>query len=172
MRVSNWVVHRDASHWPRYSNAELIPFVHRWKDNPLSSPLSYCPSHPSTILLQYPHRIHGSDPKARGQTATPRDMRLHRHPAPNHRAQHAHCHSKTTGISGHQAHRFHFISATPLQTQRQYFQPSHLEPPASSLNPWRLGSSCFYCRENLYPAKLPFCWFYKLRSARETPGLL
>lgn len=120
----------------------------------------------------YPHRIHGSDPKARGQTATPRDMRLHRHPAPNHRAQHAHCHSKTTGISGHQAHRFHFISATPLQTQRQYFQPSHLEPPASSLNPWRLGSSCFYCRENLYPAKLPFCWFYKLRSARETPGLL
>lgn len=82
----------------------------------------------------YPHRIHGSDPKARGQTATPRDMRLHRHPAPNHRAQHAHCHSKTTGLSGHQAHRFHFISATPLQTQRQYFQPSNLEPPASSLN--------------------------------------
>ena len=172
MRVSSWVVHRDASHWPRYSNPELIPFAHRWKDNPLSSPLVIVPITPIYNHTAYPHRIHSSDPKARGQTATPRDMRLHCHPAPSYRAQHAHCHSKTTGLSGHQAHHFHFISATPLQTQHQYFQPSHLEPPASSLNPWRLGSPWFYCRENLYPAKLPFCWFYKPRSAPETPGFL
>lgn len=111
------------------SRADKTPFVHRWKDSPLSSPLSHHPFRPSAIAPHIHAESHDSIPKSGGQTATLRHRHFHSHPAPSHGAPHAHCHSKTTQPAGRRAHHFRFISATPLLDSQS---ARTLQLPASS----------------------------------------
>lgn len=81
---------------------ELIGFVH---------------SHPSTITLhthtcsEHNHAIQSRGPWANSHTE--KHEHLCSHFTHSHNAQRAPCHSKTVGLSGHQACCFHFIPATP-----------------------------------------------------------
>lgn len=168
MRVSNWVVHQDASHWPRYSHPELTDSVcpHMEKTAPLSSQLSHHPSRQSAITPHIHADPHDSVPKSGGQTATLRDTCTYR--AIQLPATGLHT-PQATRLPGRPAHRFHFISATLLldsQKRRCSAAASLLLKP---LGTWSFPVPL---RENLCPAKLPVRWFCKPRSSLETPGFL
>ena len=110
------------------SRADRHPLSTDGKTAP-SSPLSHHPFRPSAIAPHIHAESHGSIPKSGGQTATLRHRHFHSHPAPSHRAPHAHCRSKTTQPAGCQAHHFRFISATPLLDSQS---SRTLQLPASS----------------------------------------
>ena len=162
MRVSNWVVHQDASHWPRYSHPELTDPVcpHMEKTAPLSSQLSHHPSRQSAITPHIHADPHDSFPKSGGQTATLRDTCTYR--AIQLPATGLHT-PQATRLPGRPAHRFHFISATLLldsQKRRCSAAASLLLKP---LGTWSFPVPL---RENLCPAKLPVRWFCKPKIGR------
>lgn len=81
------------------------------KTAPLSSQLSHHPFHQSAITPHIQADPHDSVPKSGEQTATLRDTCTYT--AIQLLATGLHT-PQATRLSGHPAHRFHFISATPL----------------------------------------------------------
>lgn len=133
---------------------------------PLPSQLSHHPSCQPAITPHIHADPHDSVPKSGGQTATLRDTCTYR--AIQRPATGLHT-PQATRLSGRPAHRFHFISATPLldSQKRQCSATASL-----LLKPLGTWSFPVPLRENLCSAKLLVRWFCKPRSALETPGFL